>query len=125
MRPLRLFKVSDFLQPAPGEPVRSVVTESADAAVVAWHVAPGQRISPHVHPDGQDTWIVLSGEGAYQLAADGEAIALTAGDVVVAHRTEVHGVLNTGTDPLVFVSVVSPALSGFEPLMTHPASADA
>jgi len=28
----------------------------------------------------------------------------------------VHGVLNTGALALVFVSVVSPALSGFEPL---------
>ena len=53
MNPERLFKVTEFLQPADGEPIRSVITESADAAVVAWYVKPGQNISAHMHPDGQ------------------------------------------------------------------------
>jgi quercetin dioxygenase-like cupin family protein len=116
MRPQRLFKVVDFLQPADGEPIRSVITESADAAVVAWYVKSGQQISAHVHPDGQDTWTILSGCGAYRLGANGESIAIAQGDVLVAHRREVHGVLNTGQEPLVFVSVVSPAALGFEPV---------
>lgn len=114
MSPKRLFKVTDFLQPADGEPIRSVITESADAAVVAWHIKPGQCISAHVHPDGQDTWTILSGCGEYRLGAKGESIAIAQGDVLVAHRREVHGVLNTGQEPLVFVSVVSPSASGFE-----------
>ncbi|WP_399220093.1 cupin domain-containing protein [Synechococcus sp. L2F] len=116
MSPKRLFKVTDFLQPADGEPIRSVITESADAAVFAWHVKPGQSISAHVHPDGQDTWTILSGCGEYRLGAKGESIAIAQGDVLVAHRREVHGVLNTGQEPLVFVSVVSPSASGFEPV---------
>ena len=116
MNQLSRFTVSDFLMPSQGDPIRSVITESTDAAVVAWHVEPGQRIAPHVHPDGQDTWIVISGIGEYQLTADGHSIPLSAGEVLVAHRSQVHGVLNTGDKPLVFVSVVSPALSGFEPL---------
>lgn len=116
MSPKRLFKVRDFLQPTDGDPIRSVITESADAAVVAWYVKPGQHISAHVHPDGQDTWTILSGCGEYRLGADGESVAIAQGDVLVAHRREVHGVLNTGQEPLVFVSVVSPAASGFEPL---------
>jgi quercetin dioxygenase-like cupin family protein len=112
----RLFKVTEFLQPADGEPIRSVITDSADAAVVAWYVKPGQRISTHVHPEGQDTWTIPSGCGAYRVSANGESIAIAKGDVLVAHRREVHGVLNTGQEPLVFVSVVSPAASGFEPV---------
>ncbi len=108
MSPERLFKVTDFLHPADGEPIRSVITESADAAVVAWYVKPGQRISAHVHPDGQDTWTILSGCGEYRVSADGESIAIAKGDVLVAHRREVHGVLNSGQGPLVFVSVVLP-----------------
>ena len=114
MRPQRLFKVKDFLQPADGEPVRSVITESADTAVVAWYVKTGQHISAHVHPDGQDTWTILSGCGEYRLSAVGESIAIAQGDVLVAHRRDVHAVLNTGQETLVFVSVVSPATSGFE-----------
>lgn len=116
MNPKRHFRVVEFLQPADGEPIRSVMTESVHAAVVAWHVKPGQRIPAHVHPQGQDTWTILSGSGEYQLAADGHTRPLVAGDVVVAHRGEVHGVYNGGSEPLVFVSVVSPADSGFEPL---------
>lgn len=116
MSPQRLFKIAEFLQPANGEPIRSVITESADAAVVAWYVKPGQRISAHVHPDGQDTWTILSGCGEYSLNTRGESIAIAKGDVLVAHRGAVHGVLNTGQEPLVFVSVVSPAASGFEPV---------
>ncbi len=116
MNPERLFKVTEFLQPADGEPIRSVITESADAAGVAWYVKPGQSISAHMHPDGQDTWTILSGCGEYSVSSNGESIAIAKGDVLVAHRREVHGVHNTGQEPLVFVSVVSPAESGFEPL---------
>jgi quercetin dioxygenase-like cupin family protein len=99
----RLFKVTEFLQPADGEPIRSVITDSADAADVAWYVKPGQRISAHVHPDGQDTWTILSGCGECRVSANGESIAIAKGDVLVAHRREVHGVRNTGQEPLVLV----------------------
>jgi len=116
MSPERLFKVTEFFQPTEGEPIRSVITESADAVVVAWYVKPGQSISAHIHPDGQDNWTILSGCGEYRVSANGESIAIAKGDVLVAHRREVHGVLNTGPEPLVFVSVVSPAASGFEPV---------
>lgn len=116
MNSRRLFKVAEFLQPADGEPIRSVITESADAVVVAWYVKPGQSISAHVHPDGQDTWTILSGSGEYRLDVHGASIPVAKGDVLVAHRREVHGVLNTGQEPLVFVSIVSPAASGFEAL---------
>jgi len=114
MSPKRLFKLTEFLQPADGEPIRSVISESTDATVVAWYVKPGQSISAHVHPEGQDTWTVLSGCGEYRVSANGESIAIAKGDVLIAHRREVHGVLNTGQEPLIFVSVVSPTTSGFE-----------
>jgi len=91
-----------------------VITESDQSAVIAWYVNPGQRISAHIHPNGQDTWIIQSGEGDYQLNREEETKHIKAGDVVVAHAGEVHGVLNTSSAPLIFVSVVSPALSGYE-----------
>lgn len=112
----RVFRIADHLQPNDGEPIRSVVHATNDAAIVAWTVKPGQRISPHVHPTGQDTWTVLAGAGDYQIDASGAVVRIAAGDVVVAPTGAVHGVLNTGAETLVFVSVVSPALSGFEPL---------
>lgn len=112
----RVFQVAAYLQPYDGEPIRSVAHETDDAAIVAWIVKPGQRISPHLHPSGQDTWTVIAGEGEYQLDASGSTMRIAAGDIAVAPADAVHGVLNTGPQDLVFVPVVSPALSGFQAL---------
>lgn len=109
----RVFRIDSFLQPSDGEPVRSIVAESAHATIVAWFVKPGQRILPHLHPHGQDTWTVLDGAGAYQVDEAGNTVPITAGDVVVALAGSVHGVLNTGKQPLIFISVVCPAEAGF------------
>jgi quercetin dioxygenase-like cupin family protein len=112
----RVFHVANHLHPSDGEPIRSVIHETTDAAIVAWTVQPGQRISPHVHPSGQDTWTVIAGVGEYQLDASGATVRIASGDVAVAPLGAVHGVLNTGSLDLVIVSVVSPALSGFQAL---------
>lgn len=112
----RVFVVREHLQPNDDEPIRSVVHSTEQAAVVAWTVKPGQRISAHVHPSGQDTWTVLEGQGDYQIDSAGRTLPIQAGDVVVAPNGAVHGVLNTGSQPLVILSVVSPALSGYEPV---------
>jgi len=110
----RLFTLSTYLQPSEGEPIRSVISRTDDAAVIAWHVNPGQHLPAHSHPTGQDTWIILSGTGTYQLDKEGTTRLIKAGDVVIAPRGAVHGVFNHGTEPLIFAAVVSPAESGFE-----------
>lgn len=110
----RVFSSSEFFHPADGEPIRSVITESKDAVVVAWYVNPGQETRAHVHPAGQDTWTVLAGTGEYYLDGVGTTRPIKPGDVVIAHAGEVHGVLNNGEVPLMFVSVVSPADAGYQ-----------
>jgi quercetin dioxygenase-like cupin family protein len=110
----RIFNSSKFFQPTDGEPVRSVVTESKDAVVVAWYIKPGQEIPAHLHPDGQDTWTILTGKGEYYLDQVGATKPIIAGDVVIAHAGCVHGVVNNGDEPLVFISVVSPAEAGYQ-----------
>jgi quercetin dioxygenase-like cupin family protein len=110
----RIFNSSDFLQPADGEPIRSVIVESKDAAVVAWYVNPGQEIVPHFHPNGQDTWMILSGSGKYYLDQTGTIAAIAAGNVVIAPLGCVHGVFNDGEEPLIFISVVSPTNAGYQ-----------
>jgi quercetin dioxygenase-like cupin family protein len=116
MNPTRIYTSAEHFQPAPGEPIRSVITESPDATVVAWHVGPGQTIAAHVHPRGQDTWTILSGQGDYRFNAAGEARTIVAGDVVLARTGDVHGVTNLSSEPLRFISVVSPADAGYEPI---------
>lgn len=112
----RIYTSADHFQPSPGEPIRAVITESPDACVVAWHVDPGQTVAAHVHPRGQDTWTILSGQGEYTFHASGESRTIVAGDVVLARTGDVHGVTNHGSEPLRFISVVSPADAGYEPL---------
>ena len=105
----RHFKSTDYFQSNTGDPIRTVVTESQNSVVVAWHVNPA-----HVHPHGQDTWTILSGQGEYQTHANGESIAIVPGDIVVAPTGSVHGVYNSGHEPLRFISVVAPAAAGYE-----------
>jgi quercetin dioxygenase-like cupin family protein len=107
---------ADHFQAHPTAPVRRILSGSVEQAVVAWQVEPGQRIEAHRHPAGQDTWIVLEGEGLYQSDAEGTRTPVRAGQVVIAPPGAVHGLENTGTVPFKFLSVVSPAEAGFEPL---------
>jgi len=117
----RVYKSQDYMQPSADEPIRSVIVESAHSVIVAWHVKPGQAIAPHTHPDGQDTWTILSGEGRYQVDADGNAVSIAPGDVVVAGKGQVHGILCTSMEPLQFISVVAPLDAGYALLSASPA----
>lgn len=110
----RIFNSHNFFQPTDEEPIRSVITESKDAVVVAWYIKPGQKIPAHIHPHGQDTWTVLSGKGEYYLDEAGNTKSIVAGDVVVAHTGCVDGVFNNSEEPLVFISVVSPGEAGYQ-----------
>jgi len=109
----RVFRIADHLQPADGEPVRSVVTEPSQAVVTARTVKPGRRISTHVHPAGQATWTILSDRGDVLLDAAGASRPVGPGDVAAAPAEYAHGVVNTGETPLVFVSVVCPVEAGY------------
>ncbi len=115
MNTTRIFKSADSFQPTvEGDPIRSVVTESTDAVVVAWFLLPGQTIAAHIHPHGQDTWTILTGKGDYTIESSGTTQAIVAGDVVVAPIGAVHGVKNVGSEPLSFISVVTPADAGYK-----------
>lgn len=116
MQQQRVFDAADYFQAGSSEPPRIVINESSNAAVVCWHVEPGQRIERHLHPTGQDTWVILSGQGEYYCDRSATSLPLNPGVVAIAPAGAIHGALNTGTTPLRFVSVVSPALSGFEPV---------
>ncbi len=114
MSETRIFSSSSFFKAAKKAPIRSVVTESSEAVVVAWHVEPGQSIPTHIHPNGQDTWTVLRGRGEYYLDETGASASIVAGDVVVAESGCVHGVFNSGDEPLTFISIVTPANAGHQ-----------
>lgn len=109
----RIFSVADYVRPSDSEPIRSVVLETEDSAIVVWHAHPEQEIAAHVHPHGQDTWTVISGEAEYYLGS-GVTTHLVTGDIAIAKPGQVHGALNIGSVPFIFVSVVAPGNAGFE-----------
>lgn len=108
----RIFSLAEFIRPSEGEPVRSVVQTTEESAVIVWHLRPGQEIAAHVHPRGQDTWTVISGTAGYYQGS-GIVSQLKAGDIAIAKQGQVHGVINSGTEPFVFVSVVAPGNPGY------------
>ena len=110
----RIFHSADFLHPTDGEPMRSVISESPEATIVAWYIQPQQAISAHLHPYGQDTWTILAGQGEYYLDRAGTTKSIVKGDVVIALTGSVHGVFNNSNEPLIFISVVSPSTAGYE-----------
>ena len=108
----RIFSVAEYIRPSDDEPIRSVVLETKDSTVVVWHAHPGQEIAAHIHPYGQDTWTVISGEADYY-QGDGMVTHLKTGNIAVAKPGQVHGAMNSGLVPFVFVSVVAPGNAGF------------
>jgi quercetin dioxygenase-like cupin family protein len=85
---------------------------------------PGQEIHAHTHPHGQDTWMILSGRGEYYLDRSGSTKSIVVGDIVIAPTDAVHGVSNNADEPLVFISIVSPATAGYERLLAFDRSGE-
>jgi quercetin dioxygenase-like cupin family protein len=110
----RIFDSAKFIQPSDGEPIRSVISESPESTVVVWYIQPQQSIPAHIHPQGQDTWTILSGQGEYFLDRAGTTKSIVKGDVAIAPTGSVHGVFNNSNEPLIFISVVSPSTAGYE-----------
>jgi quercetin dioxygenase-like cupin family protein len=110
----RIFHSAKFFQPSDGEPIRAVITESPESTIVAWYIQPQQSIPAHIHPQGQDTWTILAGQGEYYLDRSGTKKSIVKGDVVIAPTGSVHGVFNNSNEPLIFISVVSPSTAGYE-----------
>jgi quercetin dioxygenase-like cupin family protein len=80
-----------------------VLNEAAHARTTLWCLKPGQHIHPHIHA-GDHVWVVLEGHG--QFLCDGKADRPVApGTVLIAPTGIPHGIDNTGSEGLVFVSI--------------------
>jgi quercetin dioxygenase-like cupin family protein len=88
-----------------------ILTEHSSIAV--WGVKPGQQVHAHIHPDGQDTWVMIRGTLIYYLGS-GQSQSLTVGQVAIAEKNQVHGAVNEGLEDAVFVSIYSARQLGYE-----------
>ena len=88
-------------------------TESTGGSV--WVIKPGQTLQKHRHHNSDDIWIILQGEGIFYPEPDKE-IPFKKGQVIVSPKGACHGARNTGTEDIIFVSVVAPVPADYDPI---------
>ena len=67
-------------------------------------VEPGNSIGNHTHSGDNEIFYFLSGTGEYN--DNGTAVTVCPGDVTVCSDGEAHGLINNGTEPLVFIALI-------------------
>jgi mannose-6-phosphate isomerase-like protein (cupin superfamily) len=68
---------------------------------------PGSVSERHAHERSEQIWIVERGEGVLLLGNE-QTEVLHAGDIVRTPESEIHGVANSGNEPLVYLAVTTP-----------------
>jgi mannose-6-phosphate isomerase-like protein (cupin superfamily) len=93
--------------------------------VTITHVAlePGAVSERHAHVRSEQIWIVESGEGVL-LLGDGGAEPIRAGDIVRTPAGDIHGVVNSGHEPLAYLAITTPP-QDFSAAYTAPPPAGA
>jgi mannose-6-phosphate isomerase-like protein (cupin superfamily) len=66
-------------------------------------VNPGGRLSLQSHGKRDELWTVVGGRGT--AVVDGLEVILNYGSTIDIHRGQKHRIMNTGTEPLVFIEV--------------------
>lgn len=86
------------------EKANKIVLSSCNhARTTLWCIKPGQHIHPHVHA-GDHVWVVLEGKGLF-LSEGQENLPIKPGTILSAPAGISHGIENTGSEGLVFVSI--------------------
>lgn len=86
---------------------KSTIFESPRLLVGLNALEPGQEHALHAHTGQDKLYYVLEGEGRFLL--DGQELAMTAGDLLVAPEGVPHGVRNSGALRLLVLAVLAPA----------------
>jgi quercetin dioxygenase-like cupin family protein len=86
---------------------KSTLFESASLLVGLNAFEPGQEHALHAHAGQDKAYLVSRGSGLFLL--EGEALPMSAGDLLVAPAGVPHGVRNTGAERLLVIAVLAPA----------------
>jgi mannose-6-phosphate isomerase-like protein (cupin superfamily) len=77
---------------------------------VTWvDVPPGAEQRPHSHPDSEQIYVIVRGNGLMHVAGDTEEVG--EGDLVFIPPGASHGIKNESSEPLVYISAASPPVS--------------
>jgi len=110
----RVFFPEEWVRFSEKEATVTEMVVNEHSSIASWGVRPGQEVTAHTHPRGQDTWVMLRGELTYYLG-DGRKQTLRAAQLDVAARNQIHGAVNEGTEDAVFLSIYSAPDIGYEP----------
>ncbi|GAA6620737.1 cupin domain-containing protein [Scytonema sp. NUACC26] len=102
----RTFDIEQLVQFSDEKATVTEIIITPHSSIAVWGVQPGQEVPAHIHPDGQDTWIIVRGELTYYLG-DGQKKVVSAGQIDIAEPLQVHGAVNEGTQDTVFLSIYS------------------
>jgi mannose-6-phosphate isomerase-like protein (cupin superfamily) len=77
---------------------------------VTWvDVPPGAEQRSHSHEDSEQVYVIVRGRGRVHVAGDEEDVG--EGDLVFIPPATDHGIVNDGTETLVYVTAASPPVS--------------
>jgi mannose-6-phosphate isomerase-like protein (cupin superfamily) len=86
---------------------RETPPEANPVREIAWlTLKPGDSVGFHKHEVNEDVYVIVSGTGVFQ-DNDGTEHQVGPGDITIATLGQSHSLSNTGTDDLVFVSVIA------------------
>jgi mannose-6-phosphate isomerase-like protein (cupin superfamily) len=114
IRPVRVRRLSEAAVEERGRLRSHFLLDAGDLGSknlsVTWvDVPPGAEQRPHSHPDSEQIYVIVRGNGRMQVAGDTEQVG--EGDVVFIPPAATHGIKNEGSEPLVYVSAASPPVS--------------
>lgn len=100
----RCFEIKDHII-VDAEKLKSGRMYVGDAfRAVVLTLVPGQAQKTHIHPATDHAWFIVSGTGEVTME-DGKKTIVHGGHFLVHPRGTVHGLLNVGTDNLVYVAL--------------------
>jgi len=109
----RIFSLESHVRFSDESATVTEIIHTTNSSIAIWGVKPGQIVQPHLHPDGQDTWLMLRGTLTYYLG-NGESQNLNAGEIAIADQNQIHGAVNNSNENAVFVSIYSAPQIGYE-----------
>ena len=72
------------------------------------YFTPGEGLKPHIHPESEEVYYVVKGEGTVYIGEEGDSIPVSPDIAIYIPPGELHGVENTGADRLVICFFVAP-----------------
>lgn len=111
----KFYEITDYAIKDDEKALRTVFYSTDATSGSVWVIQPGQTLAKHSHNNSDDIWVIIKGEGIFYPTPD-EEISFHAGQVIVNKKGECHGAKNTGSEDIVFVSIVGPVPADYNAL---------